>query len=73
MLGKRSEQRGLFEADPLYLDLVGRDSFYGRLAGLWGSCFGMRTSRPSTAETMAGAACRPACWLPLCCCRRMTR
>ena len=39
MLGKRSDQRGLFEADPLYLDLVGRDSFYGRLAGLRGQLF----------------------------------
>ena len=36
MLGQRSDQRGLFEADHLYLDLVGRDSFYGaagRVAG----------------------------------------
>ena len=39
MLGKRSEQRGLLEADPLYLDLVGLDSFYGRLAGLRGQLF----------------------------------
>jgi len=29
MLGKRSAQRGLFEADHLYLDYVGRDTFYG--------------------------------------------
>ena len=34
MLGKRSDQRGLWEADHLYLDLVGRDSLYGRLSGL---------------------------------------
>ena len=40
MLGKRSDQRGLWEADHLYLDLVGRDSFYGRLAGLRGQLFG---------------------------------
>ena len=36
MLGKRSDQRGLFEADPLYLDLVGRGQFLraaGRVAG----------------------------------------
>ena len=33
MLGKRSSQLGLFEADNLYLDYVGRDSFYGFLAG----------------------------------------
>ncbi len=39
MLGQRSDQRGLFEADPLYLDLVGRDGFYGRLAGLRGQLF----------------------------------
>jgi len=32
MLGKRSAQRGLFESDHLYLDLVGRDTFYGFLA-----------------------------------------
>lgn len=32
MLGKRSLQRGLFEADNLYLDFVGRESFYGYLA-----------------------------------------
>jgi len=33
MLGERSPQRGLFEADQLYLDHVGRESFYGFLAG----------------------------------------
>lgn len=32
MIGKRSAQRGLFEADNLYLDFVGRDNFYGFLA-----------------------------------------
>ena len=32
MIGKRSAQRGLFDADHLYLDLVGRDTFYGFLA-----------------------------------------
>jgi hypothetical protein len=39
MLGKRSDQRGLFEADHLYLDFVGRDSFYGFLAGQRGQLF----------------------------------
>ena len=33
MLGVRSGQRGLLEADHLYLDYVGRGSFYG-FAGL---------------------------------------
>ena len=32
MLGERSDQRGLWEADRLYLDHVGRESFYGLLA-----------------------------------------
>lgn len=32
MLGTRSPQRGLFEADTMYGDYVGRDSFYGFLA-----------------------------------------
>jgi transposase len=39
MLGKRSPQRGLFEADHLYLDYVGRDSFYGFLASERGQIF----------------------------------
>jgi transposase len=32
MLGERGPQRGLLEADNLYADFVGRDSFYGFLA-----------------------------------------
>jgi len=39
MLGKRSHQRGLFEADSQYLDFVGRDSFYGFLASQRGKLF----------------------------------
>ena len=39
MLGERSDHRGLWEADQLYLDLVGRDSFYGLLATLRGQLF----------------------------------
>ena len=34
MLGERSEQRGLWEADRLYIDHVGRGSFYGLLASM---------------------------------------
>ena len=34
MLGKQSDQRGLWEADSLYIDHVGRGSFYGLLASL---------------------------------------
>lgn len=39
MLGKRSDQRGLFEADHLYLDFVGRETFYGFLASQRGQLF----------------------------------
>jgi len=39
MLGIRSDQRGLFEADHLYIDYVGRDTFYGFLASQRGQLF----------------------------------
>ena len=39
MLGERSDQRGLWEADRLYLDHVGREFFYGLLASLRGRLF----------------------------------
>lgn len=39
MLGKRSDQRGFFEADHVYLDYVGRESFYGILASMRGKLF----------------------------------
>lgn len=39
MLGLRSAQGGLFEADHLYLDYVGRDTFYGFLASQRGQLF----------------------------------
>jgi len=39
MLGERSDQRGLFEADHMYLDHVGRHSFYGFLASMRGKLF----------------------------------
>ena len=39
MLGERTEQRGLWEADRLYLAYVGKDTFYGLLASLRGRLF----------------------------------
>src|SRR5215210_7581297 len=39
MLGKRGPQRGLFEADTVYGDFVGRDTFYGFLAAQRGVLF----------------------------------
>ena len=41
MLGKRSDQKGLWEADRLYLDYVGKDTFYGLLASLRGQELGL--------------------------------
>jgi hypothetical protein len=29
MIGLRGDQRGIFEANHLYVDYVGKDSFYG--------------------------------------------
>ena len=39
MLGKRSDQKGLWEADRSYLDYVGQDTFYGLLTSLRGQLF----------------------------------
>lgn len=39
MLGKRSDQRGFLEADHLYMEHVGRESFYGFLASMRGQLF----------------------------------
>jgi transposase-like protein DUF772 len=39
MLGKRGPQRGLFEADTLYGEFVGRETFYGWLASQRGELF----------------------------------
>ena len=39
MLGERSDQRGLWRADRLYLDLVGRDTLHGLMASLRGQLF----------------------------------
>jgi len=39
MIGLRSDQRGLFEADHLYLEYVGPDTFYGFLASQRGRLF----------------------------------
>jgi hypothetical protein len=39
MVGECSAQRGLFEADNLYLGFVGEDTFYGFLAGHRGELF----------------------------------
>ena len=73
MLGKRSEQKGLWEADRLYLDYVGKDTFYGLLASLRGQLFSDDDFAESTVRTMDGTACRPGCWPRRCCCRPTTR
>jgi len=39
MLGRRPEQGSFFEADTQYLEAVGKESFYGFLAGLRGQLF----------------------------------
>ena len=39
MLGERSDQRDLWEAEQLYLDHVGKDTYFGLLALLRGPLF----------------------------------
>src|SRR4030066_2131336 len=65
MLGKRSHQRGMFEADSQYLDFVGRDSFYGFLAKQRGQlfrdedfaqCYCPDNGRPSVAPSLLANA-----------------
>ena len=46
MLGKRSDQKGLSEADRLYLDYVGKDTFYGLLASLRSQLFSWQPPHP---------------------------
>ena len=64
MIGNRSDQRGLFEADHLYLDLVGRDSFSCRLAGLRRQLFRDEDFAALYCQNNGrSSVCRPAYWL----------
>src|SRR5450631_136579 len=65
MLGKRSLQRGLFDADHVFLDFVGPDSFYGFLASQRGQLFSddefaalyvLNNGRPSVSPSLLAAA-----------------
>ena len=65
MLGKRGPQRNMLEADTMYVDFVGRDTFYGFLAAQRGELFrdedfvGLyhaRTGRPSVAPSLLATA-----------------
>src|SRR5687768_14285811 len=65
MLGKRGPQRGLFEADTLYGEFVGRATFYGWLASQRGELFRdedfaglyvLDTGRPSVPPSLLATA-----------------
>ena len=65
MLGERGPQRGLFEADTMYLDFVGRNSFYGFLAQHRGEIFrdedfaglyNLKLGRPSVPPSLLATA-----------------
>ena len=73
MPGERSDQRGLREADHLYLDLVWRDMFHGLLASLRGRLFRDAYFAEMYCPDNAGPAWRPACWPRRSCCRPTTR
>ena len=73
MLGERSEQRGLWEADRLYIDHVGRESFYGLLSSMRGRLFGDEEfAELYCADNGRERACRRVFWRPCCCFRHMT-
>ena len=68
MLGKRGPQRGLFEADTLYGDFVGQQTFYGFLASQRGELFRdeefaglyvLDSGRPSVPPSLLAAAAVP--------------
>ena len=64
MLGERTEQRGLWEADRLYIDHVGRGSFYGLLASMGGQQGGsyqsLSTMRPRSLSEDSFLETKPA-------------
>ena len=62
MLGERSDQRGLWEADRLYLDHVGRDTFYGLLASLRGRLFRDADFAEFYCADNGRDSVPPACW-----------
>ncbi len=62
MMGVRSGQQGLPEADHLYLDYGGRGSFYGFLVG---DGYSETKSSPNyITETLAAIVCLPIWWPP---------
>jgi transposase len=65
MLGERDPQRGLFEADTMYVDFVGRNTFYGFLAAHRGelfrdqdfaSLYSQKMGRPSVPPSLLATA-----------------
>ena len=60
MLGERSDQRGLWEADRLYLDHVGKDTFYGLLASL--GALTMYGEGLSPCRCRVNLTCWPVAW-----------
>jgi len=70
MLGKRSQQRGMFEADHLYLDFVGPDTFYGFFGQTPdGTLSGRRLCHALLpGPSVAGLVSHPASWPLPCCC-----
>ena len=73
MLGERSDQRGLWEADRLYLDHVGRDTFYGLLASLRGRLFRDVAFAESYCADNGRDSVPPSLLATRCCCSPTTR
>ena len=73
MLGERSDQRGLWEADRLYLDHVGREGFYGLLASLRGRLFRDAEFAEFYCPDNGRDSVPPSCWRRRCCSSPTTR
>ena len=74
MLGERTEQRGLWEADRMYLDYVGKDTFYGLLASLRGQLFRDADFAEFYCLDNGRTSVPPSrCWRRRCCCRPTPR
>ena len=72
MLGTRSPQRGFLEADHLYLDHVGRGSFYGMLPSLRGRLFQDQEFGELYRADNGRNSVPPTSWPPLSCSRLTT-
>ena len=72
MLGKRSAQQGMFEADTLYGEFVGQRTFYGYLANQRYELFRDADFAELYCQDNGRPSVPPSCWRRRWCCKPMT-